>query len=81
MKDIWNTALKLEELCSEKDINCAIFFAEQPHTLSGGSTLSGEEVAVLFEIFARKLPLNDVKFLREAMDMVIKEREELAFLN
>ena len=45
-----------------------------PHSLTGGATFTPEEFAILIETFSRRLPLTQVHFLRQVMDMVIEER-------
>ena len=60
----------LEEVCE----NYAVFFSEQPHSITGGATFTIEEYAILIETFSRRLPLEQVRFLRKVMDMIITDR-------
>ena len=63
-----------ETVCEKEDVNYAVFYAEMPHSLTGGATFTPEEFAILIETFSRRLPLTQVHFLRQVMDMVIEER-------
>lgn len=63
-----------EAVCEKEDVNYAVFYAEMPHSLTGGATFTPEEFAILIETFSRRLPLTQVHFLRQVMDMVIEER-------
>ena len=64
----------LEEVCERVGVNYAVFFSEQPHSITGGATFTIEEYAILIETFSRRLPLEQVRFLRKVMDMIITDR-------
>ena len=55
-------------------LNYAVFFSEQPHSITGGATFTIEEYAILIETFSRRLPLEQVRFLRKVMNMIITDR-------
>lgn len=74
--EIKKAAEAFEAICEKEDVNYAIFFTELPHSLTGGATFTPEEFAILIETFARRLPLEQVSFLRKVMDMIIEERSE-----
>lgn len=41
----------LEEVCERVGVNYAVFFSEQPHSITGGATFTIEEYAILIETF------------------------------
>ena len=43
----------LEEVCERVGVNYAVFFSEQPHSITGGATFTIEEYAILIETFSR----------------------------
>lgn len=74
METIKRLAAELERMCNRMGVNYAVFFSERPHSITGGATFTTEELAILFETFSRKMPLDQVKFLRAVMDAIIQER-------
>ena len=74
METIRRLVAELERLCTAMGVNYAVFFSERPHSITGGATFTTEEIAILFETFSRKLPLEQVKFLRAVMDTFIRDR-------
>lgn len=74
MDTIKRLAAELARLCNRMGVTYAVFFSERPHSITGGATFTAEELAILFETFSRKMPLDQVKFLRAVMDTIIQER-------
>lgn len=74
IEEIKKAAGAFGNICEQEGVNYAIFFAEMPHSLTGGATFTPEEFAILIETLSRRLPLTQVRFLRQVMDMVIEER-------
>ena len=74
MEEIKKAVKALEEICEREGVNYAVFFSEQPQSITGGATFTTEEYAILIETFSRRLPLDQVRFLRKVMDMIITDR-------
>lgn len=74
IEEVKKAADAFSVICEEEEVNYAIFYAELPHSLTGGATFTPEEFAILIETLSRRLPLTQVHFLRQVMDMVIEER-------
>ena len=76
MNEIKKLAIALQQKCEEEHVNYGIFFSEVSHTITGGSTLSLEEIAIMIETIARNLPVEQIKFLQTVLSMVIEEKNE-----